>query len=125
VEPPYFKGYVPYGRQNSKKGFVELLYEEHEAIKPADYHLLAHHEACLPVGISRATFARIYGSAKIKIAKAMVEAKEIRTTAGEVFLDHPWFHCDDFHTRFPVKERQEAMLYPNCSSSHLESLQHE
>nr|WP_321408527.1 DUF134 domain-containing protein [uncultured Carboxylicivirga sp.] len=83
VAPPGFKGYKPYGhRPNSKK--VELLYEEYEAIKLADYDLLNQLEASKLMGISRATFARIYESARRKLQKHWLKRKKSRP-----FLEMP------------------------------------
>ena len=45
VAPPNFKGYKPYGTNNSSNQYIEFLYEEYEAIKLADYDLLNHQEA--------------------------------------------------------------------------------
>jgi hypothetical protein len=39
VAPPGFKGYKPYGANHSKNEFIELLYEEYEAINLSDYDL--------------------------------------------------------------------------------------
>ena len=77
VAPPGFKGYKPYGARGKKSEKVELLYEEYEAIKLADYDGLNHLEASKLMGISRPTFARIYEAARQKIAKALVETREI------------------------------------------------
>ncbi|TFG89828.1 MAG: DUF134 domain-containing protein, partial [Candidatus Atribacteria bacterium] len=68
VSPPGFKGYKPYGNRHGMKEHVDLLYEEYEAIKLADYDLMNHQEASKLMGVSRATFARIYESARRKIA---------------------------------------------------------
>jgi len=82
--PPGFRGYRPYGMMNSRKNEIELLYEEYEALKLADYELLNHFEASVFMGVSRSTFARIYKSARIKIAHALVETREIKTVFGNV-----------------------------------------
>ncbi|GAF05298.1 DUF134 domain-containing protein [Saccharicrinis fermentans] len=70
VAPPKFQGYKPYGTTGKSTGAVDLLYEEYEAIKLADYDLMNHHEAAVLMGVSRPTFARIYESARRKIAVA-------------------------------------------------------
>lgn len=53
VEPPIFKGFKPYGSLVSKRGEVELLYEEYEAIRLADYDMYNHEEACKLMDVSR------------------------------------------------------------------------
>ena len=60
VAPPEFKGYKPYGNSKHKKQLVDLLYEEYEAIKLADFDLLNHLKASELMGVSRPGFASIY-----------------------------------------------------------------
>jgi len=64
LTPPGFKGYKPYGNSKHKKQPVDLLYEEYEAIKPADYDLLNHLKAPELMGVSKPSFASIYESAR-------------------------------------------------------------
>jgi len=66
------------------KGYVDLPNEEYEAIKMADYGLLNYEEVAVLMGISGATFARIYENARRKIRRAMVEGKEIIAIYGNV-----------------------------------------
>jgi predicted DNA-binding protein (UPF0251 family) len=122
VAPPMFKGYKPYGCSGESKGYVELLYEEYEAIKLADFDLMNHHEACILMGVSRPTFARIYESARRKIAMAMVDAKEIRAIYGNVYLDKNWFMCDDCNARFTIPKALAEKKCPLCKSLKVESV---
>ncbi|GAO30782.1 DUF134 domain-containing protein [Geofilum rubicundum] len=62
--------YKPYGHTAENREAVDLLYEEYEALKLADYDFLDHQAASQLMGVSRATFARIYESARRKIACA-------------------------------------------------------
>ncbi len=102
-------------------GTVELLYEEYEAIKLADYDLLNHDEACVLMGVSRPTFARIYESARRKISKALVEAKEIKTVYGNVAFDETWFLCDDCQARFTMPPSGTNQC-PMCKSRNYKQL---
>jgi predicted DNA-binding protein (UPF0251 family) len=122
VAPPMFKGYKPYGCPGESKGCVELLYEEYEAIKLADFDLMNHHEACILMGVSRPTFARIYESARRKIAMALVEAKEIKTIYGNAYLDKNWFMCDDCNARFTIPGVLAEKKCPVCKSTRIESV---
>lgn len=122
VSPPGFKGYKPYGTNKGSKEFIELLYEEYEAIKLADYDFMNHQEASELMAISRATFARIYETARRKIAKALVETKEIRTVYGNAWLDKNWFNCNDCHSRFTIPKTLDKSICPVCSSVRIESL---
>ncbi|RZT95555.1 putative DNA-binding protein (UPF0251 family) [Ancylomarina subtilis] len=122
VAPPEFKGYKPYGTHNSCKEHIELLYEEYEAIKLADYDLMNHKEASELMGVSRPTFARIYESARRKIAMAFVEIKEIRAVYGNTQMDNNWFLCNACHARFTIPNNLKQNICPICSSKEIESL---
>ena len=122
VEPPRFRGYRPYGVSQENPNAVELLYEEYEAIKLADYDLMSHHEACVLMGVSRPTFARIYESARRKIAQALVEVREIKSVYGNADLDKSWFVCADCHVRFTIPDPDHQKTCPICKSEKIESL---
>lgn len=122
VAPPGFRGYRPYGANNNKSEVVELFYEEYEAIKLADYDFMNHKEASELMGISRATFARIYESARRKIAKALVETKEIKSVFGSAWMDENWFVCNECHARFTIPKTISKHNCPICSSEKIESL---
>jgi len=121
VAPPSFNGYKPYGTAKKSNGEVELLYEEYEALKLSDYDLMKHDEAAELMGVSRPTFARIYESARRKIAKAFVETKSIKAVYGNTYMDESWFICNDCHSRFtlPQAKAEQCGL---CSSSNIEHL---
>ena len=116
VAPPRFKGYKPFGAPIINKDFIELLYEEYEAIKLADYDLLNHKEASELMGVSRPTFARIYENARRKIASAFVDVKEIRTVYGNAFLDKDWLLCNKCNTKFTIPSNRDNLLCPICKS---------
>ncbi|MBA7552566.1 hypothetical protein ES705_45134 [subsurface metagenome] len=122
VAPPSFKGYKPYGTSSESREYIELLYEEYEAIKLADYDLMNHQEASELMGVSRPTFARIYESARRKIAKALVETKEIHTVFGNAWMEKNWFVCNDCNTRFTIPKTIYEHICAMCSSEKIESL---
>ncbi|MFW5657391.1 MAG: DUF134 domain-containing protein [Bacteroidota bacterium] len=122
VAPPGFRGYKPYGSQGNKQTPVELLYEEYESIKLADYDGLHHAAASEYMGVSRPTFARIYESARKKIAKALVETKEIVAVYGNASLDKSWFICNDCHARFTIPGNNKDNVCPLCRSKEIESI---
>ncbi|MFP4042696.1 MAG: DUF134 domain-containing protein [Bacteroidales bacterium] len=123
LESPRFKGYKPYGANEISKDSVDLFYEEYEAIKLADYHLLNHKEAGFFMGVSRATFARIYENARRKIAHAMVEAKEIKAVPGSIMFDNTSYLCNDCNKQFTTKELQYRWICPTCSSGNFNVIQ--
>lgn len=122
VAPPGFKGYRPYGHRGDATGTIDLLYEEYEAIKLADYDLMNHLEASELMGISRPTFARIYESARRKIALALVETREIKAVFGNVAFDKSWFICHSCNTRFTIPPTYAERACPLCKSEAIEPL---
>ncbi|MDN5291823.1 DUF134 domain-containing protein [Anaerophaga thermohalophila] len=122
VKPPGFKGYKPYGHQQRRQKPVDLLYEEYEALKLADYDLMTHQEASEIMGISRATFARIYERARRKIARAFVEVKEIKAVYGHALLDKSWLVCNKCFARFTIPETITERNCPVCKSYNIETV---
>ena len=122
VAPPGFRGYKPYGNRQVQQEHIDLLYEEYEAIKLADYDLMNHLEASRLMGVSRATFARVYESARRKIAKALVETREIRSVFGNASLDHSWFVCNACLTRFNLPDTLAEHHCPLCKSENIQSI---
>lgn len=120
VTPPSFKGYKPYGVNNNNIEIVNLLYEEYESIKLSDYDNLNYQSAGDLMGVSRATFARIYDSARKKIAKALVEAKQIETTYGNAIMNKNWFVCNDCYVRFTIPKNIFEYKCPVCISDKIE-----
>ena len=121
VAPPGFQGFKPYGFRHGKKEHVELLYEEYEAIKLADYDLMYHEEACKVMGISRPTFARIYESARRKIASALVETREIKAVYGNAYMDKSWFLCNSCQSRFNFPDN-DSNRCPLCKSTEINTI---
>lgn len=120
VEPPRFKGYRPFGVNAGTKKSIDLFYEEYEALKLADYDLLNHKEAAEIMGVSRPTFARIYETARRKIAEALVETKVIKTVFGNAVLDKNWYVCNKCHARFNIPKTIENNACPACKSTNTE-----
>jgi uncharacterized protein len=116
VAPPGFKGYRPYGVQDSQREGVSLFYEEYEAIKLADYDRMNHLQASKLMGISRPTFARIYESARQKIATALAESRPIITSYGNAVMDKSWNICYQCNARFTVPEKRDMYDCPICGA---------
>ena len=119
VAPPGFSGYKPFGHRHGRKKQVDLYYEEYEAIKLADYDMMNHLEASRLMGISRATFARIYESARRKIARALVETREIKSVFGNASLDNSWYECSACNARFTLPPTAADHKCPLCKKQEI------
>jgi len=84
------EGYKPYGISGRDRGSVELLFEEYEAIRLADYENLTQEEAARRMNISRPTFTRLYDKARKNIARAFIESKCIVISGGDYEIDNHW-----------------------------------
>lgn len=122
VKPPGFEGFRPYGNRGGRDNFVDLLYEEYEALKLADYDNMSHEEASGLMGVSRATFARIYEKARKKMAQALVEVREIRTSYGNVCFDNMWYVCDNCKSRFTSPQSESYERCPICDSENIKQI---
>lgn len=122
VEPPKFRSYTPQGGTNDKGEPVLLHYEEYEALKLADYDNMNHCEAAKLMDISRPTFARIYESARKKIAKAFVERCEIQTIYGNAHIERNWYECNNCNTRYTITRSIENIICPVCKSKNTKEL---
>ncbi len=84
---PLAEGFKPFGVPFNDAEAVELLFEEYEAVKLADYQHLTQEEAAKKMNVSRPTFTRIYEKARNTIAEALVEGKILIITGGHVDID--------------------------------------
>lgn len=66
------------------QGEVVLLLDELEALRLTDLEGLYQEEAARRMGVSRATFARILVSARMKVAEALIRGKIIHIGGGVV-----------------------------------------
>ncbi|HAR95161.1 MAG TPA: hypothetical protein DCR97_04250 [Deltaproteobacteria bacterium] len=57
---------------------MDLEIDEVEALRLADYEGLYHEEAASRMGVSRATFGRIVGGARRKVAQAIIGGMALR-----------------------------------------------
>jgi predicted DNA-binding protein (UPF0251 family) len=125
-EPPHVKGFLPDNDDWSHHGAVNLLYEEFEALRLADYEGLSQLEASKRLDVSRPTFTRIYDSALKKIAKALVEQKRLVIGGGNVVFNERWFQCKDCQTVFKEKGDEgdlQSYRCPVCGSDQVVEIQ--
>ena len=71
-----------------------MNYEEYEAIRLSDFEFFGQVESAKAMGVSRPTFARIYESARRKVAEAFVQGRSIVFEGGKVYFDSEWYSCN-------------------------------
>lgn len=113
--PPAMLGFKPFGTPLRDLEAVELLFEEFEAIRLADYEDLNQEEAAFKMGISRPTFTRIYDKARKTVARALAESKVIVISGGDVKFDKNWFKCRKCDETF-VSQPNERHNCRHCNS---------
>jgi predicted DNA-binding protein (UPF0251 family) len=112
--PPKMEGYKPLGIPMRELESVDLLFEEYEALRLADYENLTQEEAAAKMNISRPTFTRLYDKARKIIAKAFVEGKAIIIQGGTFTADDYWYRCGICHeTMVTIKPVNHCR---NCDS---------
>ncbi|PLW95471.1 MAG: DNA-binding protein [Marinilabiliales bacterium] len=120
LSPPAFDAFLPSGTDSAGKEAIELNLEEYESIRLCDYDLLNHAEACELMHVSRATFARIYESARRKVAKAFVEGRAILIQGGDFKFEEKWWKCHDCGSVFNSPGRKKQKDCALCSSDYIE-----
>ena len=120
--PPPMIGYKPFGIPFTKLGYIDLLFEEYEAIRLADYLDLNQEAAAVRMGISRPTFTRIYDKARKTIAKALTEGKIIYIKGGSVKFEKEWFRCNECDETFDKEDIAEPESCNSCNSDDITSL---
>lgn len=120
TNPPHFKGFKPIGILNGGAPII-VNFEEYEAIRLSDYDLHGQVAAAAIMGVSRPTFARIYESARRKIAQAFIEGRSIVFEGGKFYLDSSWYACNHCGCWFNHTEKDEnAIECALCGSSNIE-----
>lgn len=120
LAPPAIKGLSVYGPRNRSEQIM-LFFEEYESIKLLDYDNLTQEEAAVCMNVSRPTLTRIYESARNKVARSMVEGKDLMIRGGNFQFDDNWFYCNTCQARFNVFEDAEKVC-PVCGSKDIITL---
>ena len=111
------EGYKPFGIPLRELESVDLLFEEYEALRLADYENMTQEEAAKIMNISRPTFTRLYDKARKNIAKAFVEGKAIIIRGGTYVTDNYWYKCGDCN-KITVTDKQIA----NCGECNSDNI---
>jgi len=121
VSPPVLKGFKPIGVPFNNAAVINLLYEEYEALRLADYSGMKQEEAAKLMNISRPTFTRIYSSCLQKLARAFTEGRSIVIEGGDVEFDKQWYRCHQCATVFHHHnaEHQECISCASDDTDHI------
>lgn len=120
--PPVGYGFRPIRQNLDEEKGVQLLFEEYESIRLADYEGMSQEEASEIMNISRPTFTRIYDSARAKVAKALVDNLLLNVAGGDVKFDHEWFRCLNCDTTFRESADNNGKYCPVCKSDKIEHI---
>ena len=82
MEEPYCSKFNP--ERMGEHGSVVLSLDEYEVIRKCDYERLSQENCATVMKISRTTVQRIYASARVKIAQALVLGKVLEIEGGPV-----------------------------------------
>ncbi|MCR4677111.1 MAG: DUF134 domain-containing protein [Sphaerochaetaceae bacterium] len=82
---PDFWSFAP--EEGKAQDTVLLKLDELEAIRLIDYNRMTQEECASVMGVSRATVAGIYESARFKVSDALLNGKRIRITGGSYCID--------------------------------------
>lgn len=85
--------FIPQGQSRWPEVFIQL--EELETVRLKDMVGLDQAECAEAMGVSRATFQRILGAARSKIATALVEGRPIIIRGGNYLIKNRVFKCVD------------------------------
>jgi predicted DNA-binding protein (UPF0251 family) len=100
---------------------VGLTVEEAEAIRLKDLESLEQEECAQRMHISRPTFHRVLGSARRKIADALINGKAIRIEGGNFALPSQLFRCardgHEWQVPFEMMASGRPLACPRCDST--------
>ena len=117
---PQITYFTPAGVPPGSVQEVCLSIEEAEAIRLKDLEGLEQEQCAQSMRVSRGTFARILGSARQKMADAMLNGKAIRIDGGNFELATRHFRCLNGHewaVPFEVMIAGPPQLCPTCNTS--------
>jgi len=100
---------------------VGLTVEEVEAVRLRDVEGLQQEDGAKRMRISRPTFHRVLGSARRKIADALINGKAIRIEGGNFALPSQLFHCardgHEWQVSFETMASGRPLACPRCEST--------
>jgi len=105
---------------------VCLSVEEIESIRLKDFEGLEQESCAQRMHISRPTFHRIVGSARKKLADALINGKAIQVKGGNFGLPQSRFKCNndgyEWNVPFETLANGYPLSCPMCSSADIQSM---
>lgn len=126
--PPRFDHFKPVGVPRRLLETITLSVDEFEAVRLADLEGLDQERAAETMNISRPTFSRLVESARSKVARVLVEGRELRIEGGAVDFLHTVRRCrdcgDEMFDPLPAGDANPATgdHCRSCGSQNLEDL---
>ncbi|MEA2103604.1 MAG: DUF134 domain-containing protein [Candidatus Cloacimonadota bacterium] len=122
-KPPLFQRFKPAGVRARTLQRVVISVDEYEALRLADCESMEHKQAAEEMNISRPTFTRLIEVARKKVAKAIIEGKEIFIEGGFVDFQHNIFRCVNCGYIIQINFNDEfPQTCPECGSENLINL---
>ncbi|NLK01042.1 MAG: DUF134 domain-containing protein [Clostridia bacterium] len=116
---PLFNKFKPAGVPAGDKETINLAVEELEAIRLKDLEGLDQESCAVRMKISRPTFHRVLSSARLKVAKALVEGSVLLIEGGDYKIHKRKFNCSGcghhFEVPFGTSKRGIDMVCPQCN----------
>jgi uncharacterized protein len=122
---PTCKVFKPAGAPAASLEEIALSLDEYEAICLADMEGLYHEHAAERMGVSRATFGRIIGSARRKVARVLVGGFSLRIEGEQAQVPAAQaLHCLQCDHAWNNPQGQGASdRCPSCGSDSLHTIQ--
>jgi predicted DNA-binding protein (UPF0251 family) len=98
---------------------VRLSLEEAEALRLKEIEGLDQEAASACMNVSRPTFQRVLASARRKVADAVLNARALRISGGNIEMDFSRFRCRLGHQWDAPNEaagQHETILCPTCNT---------
>jgi len=115
---PVVTAFKPAGLPKAALEEVVLTVEELETVRLKDLEGLEQEECAARMEISRPTFQRILGTARGKIADALINGKGLRIEGGNYHLAGGRFQCraclSYFDLTFPGGDATAKLVCPHC-----------
>lgn len=115
---PLYTYFKPAGVPKRELEEVCLTIEEVEAIRLRDLEKLDQEACAARMHVSRPTFFRVLGSARRKIATALMEGKAIRIEGGHFRLSSRRFGCRacgyEWEAPASLNQKQGEFICPCC-----------